>query len=1411
MRKSLQFIMLFVLAMTFQTSVAQCVINTGNTTNGFTPNTLPCATQGTAYAQATQLHVPSSVDYMGNNYPVTSVQITSITGMPAGISYNVNPTTPIPGNGNGCVDFSGTTTAAVGTYPLTVNATATTNFGSIPITFDQVGYTLSMSVCAGGGGTTTCDTFSHITASDDLALYGTAKGGYLSGNNGYGDLAKAERFTSVAGSQLSAAIFYFGQATSTVPSRTVDINVWNEVGGEPGSIIATKQVPFSTLIADVTNNDLSTVTFNSPITLTGAAYYIGVTLPTITGDTIAIVTNDTASTTGEGWEKWEDGTWNSYPDAWSRDYANFILPIVCVTTTATPPVAAFTADKTTGCSPLTVKFTDQSTNAPTSWSWSFPGATVTTSTAQNPTVTYNTTGTYNVTLTATNANGSDPEVKTGYITVTGACPSTCDTLFNYDFDSLVAYRMPNPYTGWLTGRNSLGDLGSAEAFTTNAGNQLTAAWFAVAAKTGNAATVVTFNVWDATGTGGTPGAVIGTATKTLGTITASQYNYVAFSPAVTLPANFYVGYNFPTAAGDTLALFSSTQYQNYAGGWIKTSTGAWTDYSSRYGIDFSHAIDVSVCPPPATGTAPVAAFTASTTAGCGPLSVQFTDQSTNTPTSWSWSFPGATVTTSTAQNPTVTYNTAGTYNVTLTATNANGSDPEVKTGYITVYPKPVVTLTKTDATCLQAGSVTSSVTGGSGFGYLWSYNTATSANLSSVPAGSYTVTVTNSNTCTGTATTTVGAAPSITASAAKTDAVCNQSNGTVTASATGGTGYTYQWADGPTGANRTGVAPGTYSVTVTASNGCTATATATVGSTGGISTTLAKTNTTCNLPNGTITSTTTGGSNYTYLWNDGLTTANRTNLAPGTYSVTVTSSNGCTASASATVASTGTSLSATASATATPACNQSNGTVTVSVTGGTPAYNYAWNTNPGQNSQSATNLPAGSYTVTVTDNAGCTTTSNINLTNTGGPTASITGNGSICAGGSTTLTASGGGSYQWSNGLGTNAQVSVSPGATVTYTVTVTGSGNCIATATKVVTVNNPATSIISKTICSGSSYVFNGAALTATGTYKDTLLTVASCDSFITLNLTVNPPLTGSYSKTICSGSPLVFNGQSLTSSGSYKDTIQTVGGCDSIVTLILTVNPALTGSFSHTTCTGTPYVFNGQALTSSGTYKDTIQTSGGCDSIVTLNLTVNPALTGSFTKAICAGDNFVFNGQSLTAQGSYKDTIQTSGGCDSIVTLVLTVNPLPTPTVTQNGNVLSTQNYSSYQWLAGGNNINNAISQSYTAPASGSYSVVVTDANGCSKTSSVVVLTVGINEVNAEALKFNLYPNPAESNINIVVENSSEFKFTITNYQGQEIANGIVLNNKQIINVANYQAGVYIVEVKSGNTISRKRFTKL
>ncbi len=208
---------------------------------------------------------------------------------------------------------------------------------------------------------------------------------------------------------------------------------------------------------------------------------------------------------------------------------------------------------------------------------------------------------------------------------------------------------------------------------------------------------------------------------------------------------------------------------------------------------------------------------------------------------------------------------------------------------------------------------------------------------------------------------------------------------------------------------------------------------------------------------------------------------------------------------------------------------------------------------------------------------------------------------------------------------------------------------------------------------------------------YIDNITTQTS--TTCTLNTTLN--------QSICQGGSLLFNGQNLTTAGTYYDTLTSVVGCDSIITLNLNVNQ-IVSNISQTICQGGSFLFNGQNLSTAGIYYDTLSTAAGCDSLIVLNLNVNQ-LRGTINHSLCEGESVVFNGQTIYTAGVFVDTFVNAQGCDSIVTFYVSQKPsvsvttsIPVTDVCKGGsvhlnaNVATTNNYSYY--FNGTNNLINA-----------------------------------------------------------------------------------------------------------------------
>jgi len=283
-----------------------------------------------------------------------------------------------------------------------------------------------------------------------------------------------------------------------------------------------------------------------------------------------------------------------------------------------------------------------------------------------------------------------------------------------------------------------------------------------------------------------------------------------------------------------------------------------------------------------------------------------------------------------------------------------------------------------------------------------------------------------------------------------------------------------------------------------------------------------------------------------------------------------------------------------------------------------------------------------------------------------------------------------------------------------TYTDVFTASNGCDSVVYTTLALNVPALFEQTVTICQSSTYTVGSSTYSSPGVYVDTLVAANSCDSIVTTNLFLSNTLVTSLNASICTGTSYAFAGNNLNTSGVYVDSLITSGGCDSIVTLFLNIAPLITNSITQTICEGTSTTFGTQVLSASGTYTQMFQTSGGCDSLVTLYLFVASQLENSYSATICQGQSYVHGSQTLTATGSYPELFTTPGGCDSLVTLYLTVMDQLTKSIADS--ICDGESY---------------ILGTQTLTSSGVYNEMFQTANGCDS-----LVTLNLSVLDCEAL---------------------------------------------------------------------------
>jgi hypothetical protein len=757
-----------------------------------------------------------------------------------------------------------------------------------------------------------------------------------------------------------------------------------------------------------------------------------------------------------------------------------------------------------------------------------------------------------------------------------------------------------------------------------------------------------------------------------------------------------------------------------------------------------------------------------------------------------------------------------------------------------------------NANCFDSndGSLTALPTGGNGvYTYTWSNGASTAINAG-LGAGAYVLTVTDGENCSATATGTITVPDPINSNATATAQTANgAADGTATASPTGGTpGYTYLWSTNETTASIGGLLPGSYTVTVTDANNCTAVKTVNVSQFDcTLQTTLEVDNISCaGAGDGAATISFLGGTSpFTVVWSNADTTISVSNLAPGQYDVSITDAANCPEIQSFTITEP-TILQANASGSTTTGFGTNDGTASANPTGGSGIYAYAWSNM--ETTATISNLAAGLYTVTVSDENNCSVvqtvevlagncnlTTNLQITN---PTCNGLSNGAATI----VLTGGAGGfTFDWSTGGATATETDLPAGI---HTVEVTDTNGCSilvsveltepAALTLTVDVNQPTT--CPNTPAGSVALIAAGGtgALSVVWSDGQTGLTASELTAgTYTAVVTDENSCTGTVSVEVLSEdteAPVIVAGA----------TEVPVGPNGNVVLNVQNVNAVVTDNCSLASVVFQPAEF---FCTDFGDHVVTITATDDAGLVATQTTTITivdntaPTLICSPSLVVCFEDNPViyqaptasdncqfgtfnivaglpigatFPLGSTTTTYNFTDTQGNVGSCSFEVTilspLTVTVDTVYSDVNLQAVGAVfidvsgSLPTYT-YAWT-----FNNQVVSTLQDPsglAAGDYSLVVTDENGCTVSTQVTVNNITSDTktpLTLEAIR--IFPNPTAGNLSVLLPDDLVGKnvfLQIFDQTGRSVYDQVSVQNKQIdLTLLGLSDGLYSLVVR-------------
>jgi hypothetical protein len=417
-------------------------------------------------------------------------------------------------------------------------------------------------------------------------------------------------------------------------------------------------------------------------------------------------------------------------------------------------------------------------------------------------------------------------------------------------------------------------------------------------------------------------------------------------------------------------------------------------------------------------------------------------------------------------------------------------------------------------------------------------------------------------------------------------------------------------------------------------------------------------------------------------------------------------------------------------------------------------------------------------------------------------------------------------SYQNINNIKT---IKVSPIDTTKYTLIVEDDGGCSTTSTFTVNVIEPI--LVDATIknieCFGNtngeiqlgihygappySILWETGVTTTTrsglsaGLYKVNVSDQMGQVVIKEISITEKSKIERSIDASICGNDYFSVGNTTYNKTGYYSDTLIAKNGCDSIIHLYLQINTVYENTLDASICAGGSYHFGNRDLNESGEYKNIVTSNMGCDSLIKLNLTVNPIYSDTIKAILCEGDSSYFDHDYFKNQGIYHEIHSSSLGCDSSLVLDLRITPIPEkPIIEVVGDTLKT-NLVNVQWYSEGFEIEGANYPNYIIDHSGSYFVKAICENNCFSFSDTLFINLLNNYQYNDNHSYKIYPNPNSGEFNIAINSKSktisiEFYTDDGKYLFSQLVNNE--NEKSIIPVSFNRnlKGNFLLTIKDG-----------